>query len=410
MHNFGTVLRFELVRTLKKPTFWLSVLAFPALFGLLGGIIYYSNSTQDTREKELAKEPFSLVVKDDSKLVAPAAVASVRGEIVTDKTTGIERVRTGRSDAFFYYPADLTKEKIEVYNKNDGLMDNGKYTTVAKQLLQSSATSSLPSANVATAVNGSVQTTQTNYADGAPVNQIGRMIAPALFLVVFYAIIVLLGNQMLTSTTEEKENRVTEMLLTSISSRALIVGKIVSLIILGFLQIAVILLPITLVYLFARDALNIPDLSGFVSSIEVQLWPTLLGAALLTSGFLLFTGLLVGIGAATPTAKEANSFFGIVILIMIIPFYFFTLLMSSAPSPIVTGLSYFPLTAPFTLMIRNAFGTLAPHEAIIGLVIVAVAGIVAISAAVRIFRYGTLEYSNRVSLKNVFGKKKSATK
>ncbi len=403
MHNFGTVLRFELTRTLKKPTFWFSVLSIPVLFGVIFGVIYFSNKSQDTREQELAKEPFSLVVLDESKIIPAQTLTALKAQTAASKQAGIAQVEQGKVDAFFYYPSDLSKNKIEVYNKNAGLIDNSKYTTFATQLAQNSAVAAVPNPSVAAVMQGKVETTQTNYKNGEQINPIGQLIPPAIFLVVFYAIIVLLGNQMLTSTTEEKENRVTEMLLTSITSRALIIGKIVSLIILGFIQIAVILVPVLLVYFFARETLNIPDVSSLLNNIQIELWPTLLGAGLLVSGFLLFTGLLVGIGAATPTAKEANSFFGFVILMMMVPFYFFAMLMTPSSSPVVAGLSYFPLTAPFTLLIRNAFGTLQPHEAVIGLVIVTVAGIIAISAAVRIFRYGTLEYSNRISLSSVFG-------
>ena len=82
--------------------------------------------------------------------------------------------------------------------------------------------------------------------------------------------------------------------------------------------------------------------------------------------------------------------------------------MSESESLVVTILSYFPLTAPITLMIRNIFGTLDPTEGVIGLTIVFVAGIIAINLAVRIFRYGTLEYSKRLSLATIFGKKKKA--
>jgi ABC-2 type transport system permease protein len=130
---------------------------------------------------------------------------------------------------------------------------------------------------------------------------------------------------------------------------------------------------------------------------------------MLINGFLLFTGLLVGIGAAMPTAKEANSFFGFVILLMVVPFWFASLLIIPGSSPIVTALSYFPLTAPFTLLIRNAAGTLSLHEAIIGLVILTISSIIAISLAVRIFRFGTLEYGNRLSLKTLFNHKKTST-
>ena len=409
MHNFWTVLRFELVRTLKKPTFWISLLSIPVLFGIIFGIIYFTETSSEAAQEKLEQEPFSLVILDEGELITEPIISPLDAKTVDSKEAGIEQVQNGKVDAFFYYPENLADNSVEVYNKNDGLMDNSKYTAVAKNLITSAATSAIGSPTLLAAATGSINTSQTNFEDGRQVNPISRIIAPAIFLVTFYSLIVLLGGQMLTSTTEEKENRVTEMLLTSLSSRALIVGKIISLIILGGIQMLAILLPTALAYIFAREALNIPDIASFLGTVEIELWPTLLGAALLVSGFLLFTGLLVGIGAAMPTAKEANSFFGFIILLMIVPFWFISLLIIPSSSPVVTGLSYFPLTAPFTLMIRNAAGTLPMHEAIIGLAIVTVAGVIAISLAVKIFRYGTLEYGSRLSLKTIFGSKKSTS-
>lgn len=407
MHNFSTVLRFELIRTLKKPSFWLSILAIPALTGIIFAIVFFANKTSQNREEEVRNAPFSLAVEDQTKIINDETLATLKATRVSDKNAAINDVKAGKIDAFFYYPDDLKKHPIEVYNKNDGLMDNGKYTSLAQSLIKASATATVGSPQLLTIITDGTTTTQTNFEYGREANIIGRMIVPMIFLIVFYAVIVLLGGQMLTSTTEEKENRVTEMLLTSISSKALIVGKIVSLIILGFIQILVIVIPAVLVYLLGKDAFNIPDMSSFLGSIQFEFWPIMLGAAVLASGFLLFTGMLVAIGAAMPTAKEANGFFGIAITLMIVPFWFFPLLISPANSAVVTGLTYFPFTAPFALLIRNSFNTLPLTEGIIGLIIVAVSGILAINIAVRIFRYGTLEYSNRLSLRTIFGNKKS---
>jgi len=406
MHNFGTVLQFELIRTLKKPTFWLSVLSIPLITGVVFAIIYFSNVSTSDREKEVRNTPFSLIIDDQTGLLPDATFQALKAERATDKDTAIDQVRTGKVDAFFYYPKDVSVSPIEVYNKNDGVMDNDKYTEAAKSLLKSSATTTVGSPDVIAILNDAVKTDQKNFEDGKEINLLGKIIPPMLFLVTFYAVIVLFGSQMLTSTTEEKENRVTEMILTSISSRSLIIGKIISLIILGFIQIAVMAVPVVLAYIFGRDALNIPDITGLLNTLQFEFWPIVLGALVLVFGFLLFTGLLVAIGAAMPTAKEANSFFGFIIVLMIVPFWFFPMLMSQSGNIVVTGLTYFPLTAPFTLLIRNGFGTLTLTEGIIGLTVVIISGFVAISAAVRIFRYGTLEYSKRISLSSVLGKSK----
>lgn len=405
MHNFTTILKFELVRTLKKKTFWLSILSIPTLIAVIIGVIIYANQSSDKAQEQLNKEPFSLIIDDQSKIISDESISQLNATRIDNKAQGIEKVQSGQVDAFFYYPASLSKSPVEVYNKNEGISDNAKYTAVADSLIKTAATSAIQSPDILSVISDQTRTNQTNFENGESINPLSKIIIPGSFLLIFYTIILLLGSQMLTSTTEEKENRVTEMLLTSVSSRALIIGKIVSLVILGFVQIAVILVPSVVGYFVAREALNIPDLSGFIGSIHIELWPTLIGASVLVAGFLLFTGLLVAIGSAVPTAKEANSFFGFMIMIMVVPFWFFSLLMTPTASIVVTILTYFPLTAPFTLLIRNAFGTLPTDQAIIGLTIVTVSGVVAISMAIRIFRYGTLEYSNRLSLATIFKRK-----
>jgi len=407
MHNLSTVIKFELTRTLKKPSFWISIFAIPVLIGIIGGIVAFAQITGNQTQAELNKKPFSFSVQDETGYIPDQLLVKIGATRITDKEQGIKSVTSGKIDAFFYYPKDVTTKTIEIYNKNDGLLSNDKYSVAAKELLISSATEVIGSKEIVLITKGNVTTSQKNFENGREVNLIGSMIAPAAALIIFYAIIVMLGNQMLASTTEEKENRVTEMLLTSLYSKTLIIGKIIALVLLGFIQMAAILIPVGLGYIFARGMLNIPDISNFTSIIVFDFWPIFIGAGLLISGFLLFTGLLVGIGAAAPTAKDANSFFGVVILMMFIPFYFFQVFMTPSTSPIVLFLSYFPLTAPVTLMIRNIFGTVSIPEALIGLAIVSICGVIAINLAVRIFRYGTLEYSKRLSLKTVFKSKKT---
>jgi ABC-2 type transport system permease protein len=408
MHNIGTVLRFEVSRTLKKPTFWISVLSVPIFTAVLFAIIFFSNKATEEATQKNEQQKFSFVVRDQSGYLAAESIEKAGGTLTNDTALAIKNVKNGTVDAFIDYPKDLAKEEVKVYDKNDGLIKNDKYTAAAEALIVGAVGNTIDPATVVVIKNG-VKTKQINYENGKEANIIGRMIMPAVFLVIFYAVIILLTNQMLTSTTEEKENRVTEMILTSIKSRSLILGKIFALLILGVIQIATIVLPIILAYVFAREALNIPDLSSFIDSIQFEFWPILIGACLLAGSLLLFTGLNVAIGAAMPTAKEANSFFGFIILFMVAPFWITSLIMTNPSTTVVQIFSYFPLTAPVTLMLRNIFGNLSPIEGIAGAIVVAVASVIMMALAIRIFRFGTLEYSNRIALAAIFKRKEKGT-
>ena len=125
----------------------------------------------------------------------------------------------------------------------------------------------------------------------------------------------------------------------------------------------------------------------------------------MTGGLAMLTGLLVAIGAAVPTAKEANNFLGVVIVAMFIPLYVFMTIITEPTSLVVQILSYFPLSAPVTIMVQNAFGVLNPTVAIISIAIIWLTAAIFLIIAARIFKYGTLEYNRSLSLKELTNKK-----
>ena len=400
MHNLGTIFSFEVVRTLKKKSFWVMALAMPLLIGGVFGIVFLSNQATQDAVEDMEKQQFSATVMDESGLVSDQMIAALGFTRSQDRLAGIENVRNGKQDAFLYYPADLTKG-AEVFGKNIGIFDNGRYDAVAKLLIEQSVNASVD-ANTKTVISGNLSVQPTTFQDGETYDPLMQMIAPGLFLVLFYFLIAMFGNQAVTSTTEEKENRVIEMLLTTVRARTVIIGKLFALIVLALIQAALLITPALIGYLLFHDALSLPALD--LSNIPLD--PARIGTAfvIFAASFMLFIGLLVAIGAAVPTAKEAGSVIGIVMTALFAPLYAVTLFISSPESGIVQFLSYFPLTAPIPLLLRNAAGTIAWHEVLLGAAILVISAVFVIHIAVRIFQHGALEYSRKLSFKEIFGR------
>lgn len=401
MHNLSTVIKFEIVRTLKKKSFWLMALGFPIMMAAIFGIIFMSNKSTNQAAKDLEKQTFSVAVTDDSHLVNPAILQSLKAKSVTSKQQGIEAVKSGKLDGYIYYPADISKQSVEVYGKDVGLFENGRYEGVAKALLLNSVRASVEP-SVSSVIQGSTKTSVTTYRGSQVYDSFKQMILPGIFLILFYMLIAFFGNQMLVSTTEEKENRVIEMILTTIEARTLIIGKIISLVCLAFIQGLIIVVPTLIGYLFLHDKLDLPFID--LSSLPVDAGRILTGLVLFLLSFMLFTGILVLIGARVPTAKEAGSFIGIIMMLIFGPLYAASLFISSPESPFVRFLSLFPLTAPIPLLLRNAVGNLEAWEIALAVPILIVSAIITLTLAVRVFRFGALEYSRKVSLKEMFGK------
>jgi ABC-2 type transport system permease protein len=394
---------FEFIRTINKRSFWIRTLAIPALLAAVIALSVFSNKASDQADQLAKQESFKIAILDQSHLITPDVIAGANITVLSGKEAGVQAVKTGQTDAFFYYPEHPSKQTVEIYAKDEGLNKNAKYESAATAILQASLVQTSGSPERAALLQKPPQTNLTAYDHGEPTKGFGRVIAPGIFLILFYATIVLLGNQMLTSTTEEKENRVIEMVLTSVSARTLIIGKILALMALGAIQIMAMVVPLLVAYFGFRSQLHIPQLD--LNQISFAPAPIIVGALLFIGSFLLFTGVLVAVGSAMPTAKEASAFFGFVMLVMFIPAYALAAIISSPEQLIVQGMSFFPLTAPITLMLRNAVGNLSTMEAVIGLIILYVSGVVALALAVRIFRYGTLEYSRRIGVKELLTRK-----
>ncbi|MEV4991572.1 ABC transporter permease [Pseudarthrobacter sp. LMD1-1-1.1] len=407
-HNLGTVVAFEFIRTIKKRGFAVATLAIPVLLILVFALIYASNSSSHASADAQKNAKFSFSYTDASGIIAPAGAQAAGGTVTSDSRAAIEAVKNGTNEAYFAYPADPTTEPVKVYGADKGMFENGKYEAVAKQLLEASAQYQVKNPALTAALTGNVKFDSETYKNGQVAAGIGGVIPPLLFLVVFYVSMILLSNLMLNSTLEEKENRVTEMILTTLNPTTLITGKIISLFMVGLVQVLVFLAPVGLAYLFFRDSLALPEMN--LSSLVFEPGPMITGALLLIGGFTVFTGVLVAIGAIMPTAKEAGTIFGPLMAMMFIPFYTFSMVISNPEALIVQVFTYFPLTAPVTALLRNGFGTLSPLEAGIVIVELFVVGILILRLAVHLFRYGSIEYGRKLSIAGTFRGTELATK
>jgi ABC-2 type transport system permease protein len=402
-HNLRTVIAFEFRRTVTKRRFWAITLILPILVFGLGGLIIASNVSTANTADEQKNARFEFLYSDASGLVDAGIAKQFGGTEIASEAEGVEEVQIGGTPAYFSYPADPAKQTVKVYGEDAGVFQNSKYSAVAQSLLAASVEKKVGNATDVAVLRGEVETSITTFKDGKVAPGFEAILPALVFLAAFFIVIVFLGNQMLNSTLEEKENRVTEMILTTINPTNLLIGKVISLFAIGIIQLAVFALPMLVGFLFFRDQLQLPnlDLSGLVFDPQKMI----VGALILIGGFALFTGTLVAVGAVMPTAKDAAPVFSVVIFAVVIPLYASGFAISSPQAPIVQLLAYFPYTAPITALILNAFGSLPLWQAIIIIAELFVLSVIVLRIAVRLFRYGSIEYTSKVRIRDVLGRR-----
>ena len=406
-HNLSTVVGFEFLRTVRKRGFWIATLAVPVVIGVIFALSFISGTSISDSEDAQAEAEIAFSYTDASGFITPEAAAAFGGQPVSDPQAAVEQVRAGELDAYFAYPDDPADQPIKVTGADRGLFDNGAYEAVAQALLTTSAQAQIGDAGLAAAAAGDLAVESTIYREGQITGGFAETIGPLALLVVFFLVIVMLSNQMLNSTLEEKENRVTEMILTTVNPTTLVVGKILAVFAVGAVQILVSLAPVGIGYVFFRDRLAIPDLD--LSTLRLDPGTMVVAVLLLAGGFVLFTGVLVAIGAIMPTAKDAGVIFGPLIFAMFIPFYAISLIISDPDALIVQVFTFFPLTAPVTAMLRNGFGTLDALTAGIVIAELFVLGVLVLRVAVQLFRYGSIAYTDKLNPRAVLGRRRPST-
>jgi len=344
-------------------------------------------------------------VIDDTGLVNKKSLIRQHINIEPTKQAGINDVRNGKLTAFIYYPKRASKTGIQVYAQYQGITFTPPYNALASQLLSQSALTTVSSAThdseAFQVLQKSPNVTATTYKNGTETDGLATIVAPMIFFAIFLFFAVMISYFALAATTEEKENRAAEILLTTIKSRSLIIGKILSILVLGVIQIVTIIVPLVIAYALFHNHISLPG-GVSLSHIPLDAKAITIGALILLLGILMFTGILVGFGSLFPSAQDAGRYLGVVVLWTFIPLYAIGYVISSPHDLIVTIFTYFPLTAPSTVLLRNAVGTLSTGEALGVMAILMVTAILSILFAVRAFNYGAMAYSRRITIKELF--------
>ncbi len=407
MSKIRSVIRHEYLTIVKQPSFWIVMIAIPALIGAIIGLTYIGGKSSAERIEEIASELKNVSIIDNSGLINASIVEQAELTFMThaDPSEAREQVRTGALDALIVYPENLASEQTyQVYLSTDDLTKSSGVTSIADTLLKTSLFIPLGSPEVIALAQNGASSNITMFKDGVATGGFNDYIAPGLFLLLFYIIFAFSISYMLTSVSEEKENRSMEMVLTYVKPRILIVGKLLAVSLVTLTQVAFFMILALIGYLIMQQMGSSIALPAGIDIAKVTLspLPIFFGAAYLIIGFLMFAGFMTATAAAAPSSKEANSFSSVFFIGAFIPFYFFMPIITDPKGPLVQLLTYFPLTSPVVALMRNTVGNMEGLEPWLALAVMTAFMLISIWIAVRAFKLGALEFGSTIKLSKLF--------
>ncbi len=409
MSKVRSVIRHEYLTIVRQPSFWIVMVAIPSIIGLIFLLTFLGNKSSADRIQEIANDIKNVAIVDNSGLVDKSVVKSTGLEIRPSQETETLRtaVQNGEKEGLIVYPENLTKDRTyRLYLSSDDLTKMGAISTLADNILKTSVFLPLGSPEIIALAQNGAQADMTFYKDGKESAGFNEYVVPGLFVVLFYIIFAFSINYMLTSVSEEKENRSMEMVLTYVQPRTLILGKLLAVMLVTLTQVAFFALLATLALLVGPH-LGIGTALPFgieLSKLVFDPITIILGFAFLFTGFLMYAGFMTTTAAIAPSTKEANSFSGVFFIGAFVPFYFISMIATDPENPIVTFLTYFPLTSPVVSLIRNAVGNFNGAEAWLALLVMFGFMLLSIWIAIRAFKLGALEFSQTIKLSSLFKK------
>ena len=201
------------------------------------------------------------------------------------------------------------------------------------------------------------------------------------------------SSYVLQGLGEEKENRLMEILLSSVSTRQLIIGKVLGIGAAGLAQIIVWVISIPLLLNLASSSIG-----GFISTIQIPTNFLILGVAYFVLGYLLFAVLSASVAAISATVREAQGLATIFGIFAIAPLWFYSLLMLFPNSPIWVVFSIFPFSAPVLVMLRLGMTGVPAWQLAISIAVMVLSIIGGLLVAAKLLRTYILMYGKKPNL------------
>jgi ABC-2 type transport system permease protein len=392
MGNVWKVAREEYNRLARKRSFILSLIGMPIFIGVIVAIaIFTAIPRGDARPLgyvDLAgvmASPVAAGYQASEEIAEPVAFS--------DEAAGRAALERGEIQGFYLIPADyLQTRRLELYTW--GQSPSGRARSAFQDLLTAHVISQAPADAQKILLDGvTLNFRAANDSREMPAE--GFFVAIILpFIIGFFFIMVVMssGGYLLQAVTTEKENRMVEVMMTSVSSLQMIGGKALGLIAVALTQVGVWLLALALALVIIRG--QVP----WLADIRVP-WTTLGVAALLfLPTYVLLAGMMITVGSMVTELQHGQQIAGFFNLLFALPFFFLILVFTNPDSPLMIGLTLFPTTSLMTLTMRWGVTAVPAWQVGLSFVLLVVTALGSIWVAAKVFRIGMLRYGQPLSL------------
>lgn len=439
MNKTLIIISREFSTRVRKKTFLLVTIFVPILFILFYAFLMWMMLKDDTQERKIA-------VVNESSLEAPLeTINNTKFEYTDQKVTeanAADFLNKEKYYAVMWIPVNvMDSAEIPIYSFSQVTMDlKGEIASQIRRKIENIkksaviAESQIPDLEEKLAATRTPVTIRTlMVTESGEAKESSSEIASIIGIAggfIIYLFIFMYAAQVMKGVIEEKNNRIIEVLVSSVKPFQFLLGKIIGVASVGLIQF-LIWIVLGGLAVIALQAVFLPDIDlealrnssnvammaqaeginteqlqiiqNVVKTIEPGFILTFLGSFLFyfIGGYLLYASLFAAIGAAVDNETDSQQFMMPLSIILVAAVYIGFAAMKSPESPLVFWSSMIPFTSPIVMLVRIPFGV--PAWEIITSMVALVAGFIFFTwLSGKIYRIGILMYGKKVTWKELY--------
>jgi len=167
-----------------------------------------------------------------------------------------------------------------------------------------------------------------------------RLIIPGAFMLLLWISIFTSANYLLTTTIEEKSNKVMEVLLAAVSPMQLLCGKIA-----GYSMVSVVMLVM-------YGGLGLAGLSAAAMLDLVPMMHIVYLAIYFVMAYVMVSAMMAAVGSAVSDLREAQSLVTPVMMVLIIPLMLWAPIIDNPNGMLAMVTGFIPPAIPFVMILR----------------------------------------------------------
>ena len=230
-----------------------------------------------------------------------------------------------------------------------------------------------------------------------------------------YIFIFMYGTMVMRSVIEEKTNRIVEIIISSVKPFELMLGKIISVALVGLSQFAMwIILGFIFLLIangFISTEIDVTNLNSNEAVLSSEIGSSLMALPIKSlffvfliyflGGYLLYGSLFAAIGSASDQETDSQQFIVPITIPLIVSFVLVQVVIDTPHGGLAYWLSMIPFTSPIIMIARIPFGV-PLHELLLSISLLIGGFLLTTWVAAKIYRVGILMYGKKINYKELW--------